>query len=115
VVDQYLKQVIWQPVDKKRGASSFYLTEEQYGEVMYLTTIYPRFLILQISVQTMEYMCAGMGVMGEISIQTMEYICESTGLALNSLKCQRSEGRTKVVSLNTPTMPMDISAKLCAW
>jgi hypothetical protein len=56
-VDQYLKEVIGQPVDKKRGASSFYLTEEQYGEVMYLTAIYPQLLLLQISIQTMEYMC----------------------------------------------------------
>jgi hypothetical protein len=53
-VDQYLKEVIGQPVDKKRGASSFYLTEEQYGEVMYLTIIYPQLLILQISTQIME-------------------------------------------------------------
>jgi hypothetical protein len=45
-VDQYMKEVIGQPVDKKHGASSFYLTEEQYGEVMYLTTIYPQLLIL---------------------------------------------------------------------
>jgi hypothetical protein len=56
-VDQYLKEVIGQPVDKKRGASSFYLTEEQYGEVMYLIAIYPQLLLLQISIQTMEYMC----------------------------------------------------------
>jgi hypothetical protein len=52
-VNQYLKEVIGQPIDKKRGASSLYLTEEQYGEVMYLTTIYPQLLILQISIQTM--------------------------------------------------------------
>jgi hypothetical protein len=57
-VDQYLKEVIGQPVDKKHGASSFYLTEEQYREVMYLTTIYPQLLILLISIQTMEYICA---------------------------------------------------------
>jgi hypothetical protein len=62
-VDQYLKEVIGQPVDKKRGASSFYLTEEQYREVMYLTIIYPQLLILLISIQTMEYICAGSGVM----------------------------------------------------
>jgi hypothetical protein len=31
------------------------LTEEQYREVMYLTTIYPQLLILLISIQTMEY------------------------------------------------------------
>jgi hypothetical protein len=54
VVGQYLKGVR-QPINKKRGASSFYLTEERYGEVMYLTTIYPQLLILQISIQTMEY------------------------------------------------------------
>jgi hypothetical protein len=29
-VDQYLKEVVGQPVDKKRGSSSFYLTNEQY-------------------------------------------------------------------------------------
>jgi hypothetical protein len=40
-VEQYLKEVIGQPVDKKRGASSFYLIEEQYQELMYLVTIYP--------------------------------------------------------------------------
>jgi hypothetical protein len=62
-VDHYLKEVIGQPIDKKRGASSFYLTEEQYGEVMYLTTIYPQLLILQISIQTMKYICAGLGAM----------------------------------------------------
>jgi hypothetical protein len=62
-VDQYLKEVIGQPIDKKCGASSFYLIEEQYREVMYLTTIYPQLLILQISIQTMEYICAGPGVM----------------------------------------------------
>jgi hypothetical protein len=59
-VDQYLlKEVVGQPVDKKRGASSFYLTEEQYGEVMYITIIYPQLLILQISSQIVEYICAG--------------------------------------------------------
>jgi hypothetical protein len=53
---------IGQPLDnKKRVASSFYLTEEQYREVMYLTTIYPQLLILQISIQTMEHICAGLG------------------------------------------------------
>jgi hypothetical protein len=61
VVDQYLKEVVRQPVDRKSGASSFYLTEEQYREVLYLTTIYPQLLILQISIQTMEYICAGTG------------------------------------------------------
>jgi hypothetical protein len=60
-VDQYLKEVIGQPVDKKCGASSFYLAEEQYREVMYLTIIYPQLLILQISIQTIEYICAGPG------------------------------------------------------
>jgi hypothetical protein len=59
-VDQYLKE-IGQPLDKKRGASAFYLTEEQYRGVMYLTTIYLQLLILQISIQTMEYICAGSG------------------------------------------------------
>jgi hypothetical protein len=59
-VDQYFKG-IEQPLHNKRGASSFYLTEEQYREVMYLTTIYPQLLILQISIQTMEYICAGPG------------------------------------------------------
>jgi hypothetical protein len=39
-VDEYLKEVVGQPVDKKCGASSFYLIEKQYGEVMYLTSIY---------------------------------------------------------------------------
>jgi hypothetical protein len=63
VVGQYLKEVVGQPVDKKCGASSFYLIEEQYRQVMYLTTIYPQLLILQISIQTMEYICAGPGVM----------------------------------------------------
>jgi hypothetical protein len=59
-VDQYLKE-IGQPLHKKREASSFYLTEEQYREVMYLTIIYPQLLILQISSQTMEYICVGPG------------------------------------------------------
>jgi hypothetical protein len=36
VVDLYLKDVVGEPVDKKHVDSSFYLTEEQYGEVMYL-------------------------------------------------------------------------------
>jgi hypothetical protein len=44
-VDKYMKG-IGQPLDKKRGASAFYLTEEQYREVMYLITIYPQLLIL---------------------------------------------------------------------
>jgi hypothetical protein len=60
-VDQYLKG-IGQPLHKKCGASSFYLTDEQYREVMYLTTIYPQLLILQISSQTMKYICAGPGI-----------------------------------------------------
>jgi hypothetical protein len=59
-VDQYLEG-IGQPLHKKCEASSFYLTEEQYREVMYLTTIYPQLLILQISSQTMEYICASPG------------------------------------------------------
>jgi hypothetical protein len=62
VVDQYLKG-IGQPLHKKHEASSFYLTKEQYREVMYLTTIYPQLLILQISSQTMEYICGGPGAM----------------------------------------------------
>jgi hypothetical protein len=45
VVEQYLKG-IRQPLQKKHGASSLYLTEEQYRELMYLTTIYPQLLIL---------------------------------------------------------------------
>jgi hypothetical protein len=49
-VDQYFKEVIGQPIDKKHGASSFYLTEEQYGEAMNLTTIYPQLLMLKISI-----------------------------------------------------------------
>jgi hypothetical protein len=61
-IDQYFKEVIVQPIDKKHGASSFYLTEEQYGHVMYLITIYPQLLILQISIQNIEYICAGLGV-----------------------------------------------------
>jgi hypothetical protein len=61
-VDPYLKG-IRQPFHKKRETSSFYLTEEQYREVMYLTTIYPQLLILQISSQTMEYICVGPGAM----------------------------------------------------
>jgi hypothetical protein len=61
-VDQYLKG-IGQPLHKKREASSFYLTEKQYREVMYLTIIYPQLLILQISIQTMEYICANPGAM----------------------------------------------------
>jgi hypothetical protein len=64
VVDLYLKG-IGQPLDKKRGASSVYLTEEQYQVVMYLTTIYPQYLILQLSIQTMEYICVGLGAMME--------------------------------------------------
>jgi hypothetical protein len=60
-VDQCLKEVVGQPVDKKCGASSFYLTKEQYEEVMYLTIIYPQLLILQISIQTIEYICVGPG------------------------------------------------------
>jgi hypothetical protein len=46
---------------KKREASSFYLTEERYREVTYLTTIYPQLMILQISSQTMKYICVGPG------------------------------------------------------
>jgi hypothetical protein len=61
-VDQYLKG-IGQPLHKKREASSFYLIEKQYREVMYLTIIYPQLLILQISIQTMEYICASSGAM----------------------------------------------------
>jgi hypothetical protein len=61
-VNQYLKDVIGQTVEKKCGASSVYLTKEQYQEVMYLTTIYPQLLIVQISIQTLEYMCVGPGV-----------------------------------------------------
>jgi hypothetical protein len=61
-VDQYLKG-IGQPLYKKHEASSFYLTEEQYREVMYLTTIYPQLLILQISSQTMKYICASPSAM----------------------------------------------------
>jgi hypothetical protein len=53
-VDQYLKG-IGQPLHKKCEASSFYLIEEQYREVMYLTTIHPQLLILQISSQIVEY------------------------------------------------------------
>jgi hypothetical protein len=34
-----------QAIDKKHGTSSYYLTEEQYRELMYLTIIYPQFLI----------------------------------------------------------------------
>jgi hypothetical protein len=63
-VDQYLKG-IGQPLHKKRGASSFYLTEEQYREVLYLTTIYTQLLILQISSQTIEYISAGPGAVNE--------------------------------------------------
>jgi hypothetical protein len=37
------------------------LTEEQYREVMYLTTIYPQLLILLISIQTMEYIYTSPG------------------------------------------------------
>jgi hypothetical protein len=59
-VDQYLKDVVGQPVEKNRGASSFYLTEKQYQEVMYLTTIYPQLLILQISIRNIEYIYAGL-------------------------------------------------------
>jgi hypothetical protein len=60
-IDQYLKE-IGRPLHKKCEASSFYLTEEQYREIMYLTIIYPQLLILQISSQTMEYIFAGPGV-----------------------------------------------------
>jgi hypothetical protein len=59
-VSQYLKG-IGQPLNKKHGVFAFYLTEEQYQEVMYLTIIYPQLLILQISIQTMEYTCASPG------------------------------------------------------
>jgi hypothetical protein len=59
-VDHYLKDVVGQPVEKKRGASSFYLIEKQYREVMYLTTIYPQLLILQISIRNIEYIYAGL-------------------------------------------------------
>jgi hypothetical protein len=63
-VDQYLKG-IGQPLHKKRGDSSFYLIEEQYREVLYLTTIYTQLLILQISSQTIEYISAGPGAVNE--------------------------------------------------
>jgi hypothetical protein len=109
-VDQYLKGT-GQPLDKKCGASFFYLTEEQYREVMYLITIYPQLLILQFSIQTMEYICASPSAMdGKIIYQVM-LLCACIGQAVNSSKCQISEGRTEVMSLNTPTTPMDISAK----
>jgi hypothetical protein len=62
MVDQYLKG-IGQPLHKKHGASSFYLTEEQYQDAMYLIIIYPQLLILKIFSQTMEYICAGPGAM----------------------------------------------------
>jgi hypothetical protein len=48
-------------------------------------------------------------------IYQVTLLCASIGLALNSSKCQRSEGRTEVMSLNTPTTQMDISTKLSAW
>jgi hypothetical protein len=37
---------VGQAVDKKHAASSFYLIEEQYRGVMYLTIIYPQLLKL---------------------------------------------------------------------
>jgi hypothetical protein len=57
-VHQYLKDVIRQ-TDKKHGDSFVYLTEEQYRDVMYLIIFYPQLLILQIFIQTLEYMCVG--------------------------------------------------------
>jgi hypothetical protein len=61
------------------------------------------------------YMCVGGGCRGWKTIYQVTLLYASTGLALNLSKCQRSEGRTEVMSLNTPTMPIDISAKLSAW
>jgi hypothetical protein len=74
-----LKEVVRQPVDKKHGASSFYLTEEQYGQVMYLTTIYPQLMILQISIQTMEYICAGLGAMDAKQFTMLLYSVQVLG------------------------------------
>jgi hypothetical protein len=107
-VDQYLKG-IGQPLHKKYEASSFYLTEEQYREVMYLTIIYLQLLILQISSKTMEYIC---GCHGCKIIYQVTLLCTSIGQAVNSSKCQKRKGKTEVISLNTPMAPMDISAKL---
>jgi hypothetical protein len=56
-VDQYLQDVCGKAVDKKRGASSVYLTEEQYREVMYLTTMFLQLLILQICANFGIYVC----------------------------------------------------------
>jgi hypothetical protein len=110
-----LKEVIGQPVDKKHGASSFYLTEEQYGEVMYLTTIYPQLLILQISIQTMEYIYVQVQVLWmQNNLPGYFTLCKYWA-SPEFIECQRSEGITEVMSLNTPTTPMDISAKLRKW
>jgi hypothetical protein len=49
------------------------------------------------------------------TIYQVTLLCASTGLALNSSKCQRSEGITEVMSLNIPTTSMDISTKLSTW
>jgi hypothetical protein len=113
-VDQYLKRV-GQPVDTKRGASSYYLTEEQYQEVMYLTTIYPQLLMLQSIFKLWNIYVQVQGCRGCKIIYQVTLLCVSTGQAQNSSKCQRSEGRTEVMSLNTPMALMDISAKLRKW
>jgi hypothetical protein len=77
-VDQYLKGV-GQAIDKKHGASSFYLIEEQYREVMYLTTIYPQLLILITNIYSNYgiYMCRS-GCRGCKIIYLVTLLCAST-------------------------------------
>jgi hypothetical protein len=54
--------------------------------------------------------CCGCKIIYQVTL-----LCASTRQALNSSKCQRSEGITEVMSLNTPTTPMDMFAKLRKW
>jgi hypothetical protein len=59
-------------------------------------------------------MCANPGAVDAKQFTRVLLLYASTGLVLNSSKCQRSEGRTEAMILNTPTTLMDISAKLSA-
>jgi hypothetical protein len=89
------------------------LAKEQYGEVMYLTISYPQLLILITNLYSNYgiYMCRS-ECHGCKIIYQVTLLCASTGQPLNSSKYQRNEGKTKVMSLNTPTAPIDISTNL---
>jgi hypothetical protein len=114
-VDEYLKEVIGQPVDKKVWSFFFLLDQGTIwrGNVSYInlssasdiTDLYSKYGI---------YVCRS-GCRGWKTIYQVTLLYANIGLALNSSKCQRSEGRIEVMSLNTHTTSMDISTKLSAW